>query len=414
MNSETTSRRICRALTAFILILFFLISVNCLLPAKIQFPAWKNSLNLEKVQTETDAGTRTDYVNSRGNIVVALDKNYSTVLQTLDEYGNCVLEQYLDQYGNPVMLAQKYSAIRREYNDLGQNTYTEYLDRNLNPVTILSGYSSTRRKYNSDGLLEEIQFFDIAGNPAMSRLKRYGARYVYNDDGLASEVLSIDAEGNLMTTVYRYAISKRTYNPDRSLRTEMFYDKDGEPVRMLSGQYGYLYENGNTICLDRDGNKMFVPSHFLIHSFISTLTGGILLVILIAFACPKLNRHLLVLYLAFIIFMTFMLRVTGRGLLDFTLPPNLFLLLTDREIMNNVWLFIPLGEILYQVFRSRKVVIIPVLLSLLIETLQYVLDIGRFELSDFVANSIGGIFGAMLCYLLLPWVQRVKAACRRK
>ena len=194
----------------------------------------------------------------------------------------------------------------------------------------------------------------------------------------------------------------------------MFYDKDGEPVRMLSGQYGYLYENGNTICLDRDGRKMFVPGYFLAHSFISVLAGGVLLIILITFAGPKLNRLLFVLYLAFIIYMTFLLRETGRGISDFNLPPNLYLILTDREILNNVWLFIPLGEVLYQVFRDRKVVIIPVFLSLLIETLQYSLDVGRFELSDFIANCIGGILGIILGYLLLPWVKRVKAAYGRK
>ena len=169
-----------------------------------------------------------------------------------------------------------------------------------------------------------------------------------------------------------------------------------------------------TICLDRAGNKMFVPGRFLTHSFSSVLAGGILLVILIAFAGPKLNRIQLVLYLAFIIFMTFMLRETGRGIPDLALPPNLYLILTDREFMNNIWLFIPLGEILYQVFRSRKVVIIPILLSLLIETLQYSLDIGLFELSDFLAYCIGGILGIILCYMLLPWVKRVKAAFKRK
>ena len=391
-----------RALTVLILLVYFLVSINCLLPAKIRFPTWRTSYNLRKINTETDDGIRIDFVNSHGSVVTAVDLNYSTVFKTLDENGNCIKEKYLDSNGNPAVLVKNNSAVHRVFNDLNQCVYVEYLDQYMHPIELTSGYASACRMFNEEGQLEEIRYFDRFGIPTTDNLKRYGIHYVYNDDGQKAEYISIDADGNIMNTVKNFAISKRTYYPDGSLRTVMFYDKNGDPSIVPGGYSGYLYENGKTKLLDKDGNEVFFLRHYLTHSFISVILFGILLLLLIKFGGRNMNFLLLALYLVFIAYMTLMLRENRIGSIDLTLPPNLYLFCTNKEIINNIWLFIPLGAILYRLSNNWKIAFIPVLLSLVIETLQYLLNIGLFDLTDLIANSLGGILGIMLCDLINP------------
>ena len=51
-----------------------------------------------------------------------------------------------------------------------------------------------------------------------------------------------------------------------------------------------------------------------------------------------------------------------------------------------------------------EMIAFPIALSLLIEIVQLILDIGAFELSDLIANSLGGAVGMVVCYLLEPIV----------
>ena len=119
-----------------------LLSLNSVLPLKWQFPAWRLSSHLETREEDTTEGRRSDYVNSRGEITVALDKNYSTVLKTIDQNGNCILERYFDSHGKPAVLAMGYSALKREYDEEGNWISQTYLDDKLNPFMIRSGYAS--------------------------------------------------------------------------------------------------------------------------------------------------------------------------------------------------------------------------------------------------------------------------------
>jgi len=49
--------------------------MNSILPLKWQFPSWRLSPHLTVKTEKTADGIRTDYVNSKGVITVALDKN---------------------------------------------------------------------------------------------------------------------------------------------------------------------------------------------------------------------------------------------------------------------------------------------------------------------------------------------------
>ena len=389
-----------RIFLAVLLVLFMLLSMNSLLPLKWRFPAWKLSLHLEQKKEDVAEGVRIDYVNSRGDLTVALDKNYATVIKTLDQDGNCVSEQYFDRNGKPAVLSAGYSAFRREFNKDGEWISTTYLDAGLKPIKIRSGYAIIRRTFNSNGDVETETYYGTDGLPAPDNHDKFGVRYEYDGDGHKSVLICLDADGNAMNNDNHYAVIRRTYTPDGKLRTQMFYDENGKPAILSYGQSGYLYENGRTVCLDKDGNRMFVLRHFLLDSIPAVLVIGVLLLLLVLFSGRALIWVLLLLYLAFIAYMTIINREAGVGVITFDLPPNYYLFFADREILFNIWLFVPLGAILYKLSRMWEIMALPFVLTLLIETSQLIFDIGAFEVSDLIANSLGGVIGIIIMYLL--------------
>ena len=75
--------------------------------------------------------------------------------------------------------------------------------------------------------------------------------------------------------------------------------------------------------------------------------------------------------------------------------------------MMNIWLFVPLGAILYKLFYMWEIIAIPIAVTLVIETLQIVYGIGAFELTDIIANSMGGMIGIAGCYGLEPIAMKI-------
>ena len=186
------------ALLCAFLIIFTLLSLNSVLPLKWRFPSWRLSPHLTARSENTETGTRIDYVNSRGVLTVALDKNYATIIKTLDQDGNCVLEQYFDSHGRPAVMAAGHSALRREYNREGKWVCTTYLDDKLNPVVTTNGYASVHRTYNSIGEIDTVTYYDADGLPAVNYYQEYGIHYDYDSDKRLSAVTNLDAAGNSM------------------------------------------------------------------------------------------------------------------------------------------------------------------------------------------------------------------------
>ena len=395
------------ALLAISMLLFMLLSLNTLLPLKRQFPSWRLSPHLKTTKESTAEGTITSYINNRGKVVTALDKNYATVIKTYDQDGNCILERYYDEHGKPAVLTYGNSALRREYNADGQWIFSQYLDAQLKPMVSRVGYCSVRQTYTNSGKTASYMYYDADDLPTLDLSGRYGVRYEYNANLKVSAAISLDAAGNPMNNMDHFAICRMTYSPEGKLLTERFYDENSEPCRLSSGQYGYLYSNGKPVCLDRDGNRMFVLRHFLLNSMPAVLGIGVLLLVLILLSGHALNLLLLLAYLAFIGYMTFMNREVGSSIVTWRVPPNYYLFFANKEILANIWLFIPLGAILYKLSHMWEIAVLPVVLSLFIETFQLFFDIGAFEISDLVANSLGGVIGVIGCYLFEPLALRI-------
>lgn len=402
-----------RAVCSLLLISFLLLTINLLLPPRIRIPFWLLSPNLTKKETVISDGLRVDFVRKEGKITLALDKNYATVLKTLDKDGNCILEKYFDENGNPVVTADGYSAIRSEYDKYGHLVKKEYLDRGMNLTAWNQGYATVLYTYNESDQVETELYFDQNMQPAKSTSKRYGVRHEYGADGKESVVMNLDADGNLISGTNEYVIVKKTYTPGGKLHTVMYYDENENPFKLSNGAYGYLYENGRTICLDSSGNRTFAIKFFLHRSTIFVMLAGCILIVLILISGRLVNCLILIAYCAFIAYMTVLERLQGSAALFLTLPQNAYLMLNNNGFIKNIWLFVPLGAIMYKLFHMWEIIAIPIAVTLAIETAQIVFGIGAFELLDLIANTAGGAIGIAGCYVLEPMIHNLLCTTRQ-
>lgn len=140
---------------------------------------------------------------------------------------------------------------------------------------------------------------------------------------------------------------------------------------------------------------------YLHHTHWVVILFGSLLTVVAAYRSRKFNAALLPAYLLFIILMTLMYREAGSGRLRLTLFWSYSRFIRKwrirKEILNNIWLFIPLGAILYRLIPKWYVVFVTVPLSIAIEAAQYMLDRGLCETDDVVSNVLGGLIGIIVC-----------------
>lgn len=69
------------------------------------------------------------------------------------------------------------------------------------------------------------------------------------------------------------------------------------------------------------------------------------------------------------------------------------------EMILNAVIFVPLGiyaGVLFKQWTSGKKVFLFFLISLLIETLQFILKAGAFDITDIITNTLGGIIGLIV------------------
>ena len=110
-------------------------------------------------------------------------------------------------------------------------------------------------------------------------------------------------------------------------------------------------------------------------------------------------RPLLVAYVVFILFETVIGRKPGVGRVELVpfwsySHPEL-----RMEILLNYVLFIPFGCLLHLCFGEKfglRVVIAGLLLSVSIELIQLLFNIGVFEFDDMIGNTVGCLIGAVV------------------
>ena len=73
-------------------------------------------------------------------------------------------------------------------------------------------------------------------------------------------------------------------------------------------------------------------------------------------------------------------------------------------VINNIWLFVPLGTGLYRIFQKKWVLLIPFVMSVAIELTQYITGLGIAEFDDVFGNTMGGWIGVLVAW---TWVKRL-------
>ena len=83
------------------------------------------------------------------------------------------------------------------------------------------------------------------------------------------------------------------------------------------------------------------------------------------------------------------------------------------EVLENVLIFVPMGIYLQMLMPKTKLYVKIMMIagtSFLLETMQYVLAVGRSDITDVLTNTVGGLLG-LVVYLMAVWLigNRTKA-----
>ena len=371
--------------------------------------------------------SREEFYDENNNPSMQKDGYYSVIYER-DEKGRVITITFLGIDGEPILTNRGYTRLKYVYNDKNQrikecycdindlpvsnsdgcygvyNEYDEnnrkisitYLDADGNPANCNNGYSKIIRTYNDSGKIEYEYYFDALDMPAMNSSGYYGIYRQYDEFGNIILTTYLDSEGSPMLCQQGYASFSRSYNSDGSVSTVRFFDEDGNPVSAGRNQYGIEYINGKTNYLDKDGKIMFRIDNYLITHPVIVFVFGILLTLLAMLLKGISKRVFIVCYVLFILVMTIAFREVGSN--DYSVGffisySNIFTSAAYRqEIINNIWLFVPLGVALNN-SKYNHLWLGAVGLSIIIELLQLIFGLGYCELDDVINNSLGAIIG---------------------
>lgn len=177
---------------------------------------------------------------------------------------------------------------------------------------------------------------------------------------------------------------------------------------MSKGQYGIKRSGKVTLLLDRNGNVMLCVDNLLNGFPCMVVVLGCVVCLLILILPKKWSVFLTISYMGFILYETLMFRESGDARTNFVLFSYAGKFLKEQSVrvgvINNIWLFIPLGTGLYRWFQKKWVLLIPFVMSVAIETTQYITGLGIAEFDDVFGNTMGGWIGILVAKgMLIPY-----------
>ena len=135
--------------------------------------------------------------------------------------------------------------------------------------------------------------------------------------------------------------------------------------------------------------------------------SGCVICLLILLLPKKMSIFLTAAYVVFILYETLMFRETGEAKTNFVLFSYADRFLTEQSVrvgvVNNIWLFVPLGAGLYRIIQKKWVLLIPFVMSVAIEMPQYITGLGIAEFDDVFGNTMGGWIGVLTAYTMMTW-----------
>ena len=338
---------------------------------------------------------------------------YSTIVRTLVD-GKAIDDVYYDLNMQRVQCTGGYYGLHREYDEQGQNCGVTYLDEKGQPVTCMAGYAVKTYQRDSDGTVIGEQYFDAEENPVKSSLGQYGEMYQRDEQGRISQITYLGADGNLAPTTAGYTVLKRTYHRDDTADTDMYFDANGNPKALSKGQYGIKRSGKVNLLLDRNSNVMLCVDNLLNGFPYMVVVFGCVVCLLILILPRRLSTFLTISYVVFILYETLMFRESGDARTNLVLFSYAGKFLKEQSVrvgvINNIWLFIPLGTGLYKWFQKKWVLLIPFVMSVAIEMTQYITGLGIAEFDDVFGNTMGGWIGVLVAWM---WLNRKMSLINR-
>ena len=365
---------------------------------------------------EAGNNIRITYLNEKNEPVV-MSLNYAVEERCFNEAGRLVSRRYLDTEGNPALSCENGFGARYRYDDKGRMVMVTYIGEKGEPVTLPYGYSTLVRRYsdtdssgNRNGIKDLYYLPD--GSPALLPLGQSGEYKEYDGNGLVLWMTYLDADGSPIVTNKGYTSVAYTYYANNSVQSTFYYDIHGNPFRMSEGQYGTKDENGQTVYLNADGTEQFNIKNYVYKHSGTVIIIAIILVLFSSFTGRKINCLMLAAYLGVIAYFTLMYRETGETRIGLFRSYRAVLFSAEARagILKNIWLFVPLGAILYRIYPRKAVLSVPVLLSVIIEAVQLLSGTGICELSDVISNGLGGAIG----YGAATLTQAIRKALNQK
>ena len=347
---------------------------------------------------------RITYLDEENNpFVIALW--YAVEERTFNESGQVESCRYLDAEGKPTLSRYYGYGARYEYDEKGRRNKIIYFDEMGKPMIISSGYSSLMREYYEtdgpeNGKVKREFYFLEDGTPATLSLGQCGVYKEYNTkNGQNSLITYLDAAGNPIVTNKGYTSVAYTYHANNTVESTLYYDINGNPYRLNEGQYGTQNNYGEMLYLNADGSVQFSIKNFVYNNSGFIVLIALVIVLPTAFSGTKTSWLLLIGYIGAIAFFTLMYREVGESEISvLDSYRRIFVSAEARaDILKNIWLFIPLGAILYRLYPQKTVLILPLLLSITIELTQYLAGLGLCELDDVISNGLGGVIGYAIC-----------------
>lgn len=376
------------------------------------------------------------YYDEHGNPVY-LKSGYCAVKREYDEAGNNIRAAFLDINGKPVNSRNGYASEIRQYNhknqiisvryydasgfpacfiyfgygkvieydENGNQSQVTYINPSGEPMMTQTGYATVRRTYYlsngpEHGKVKNEFYFGITGEPVSLSLGQYGLLKEYDEYGREAVLTYLNAEGFPMINNRGYATVRRTFSDNDQILAEQYFDPNGNPCALSEGQYGFRWHGGKKIYLDENGNEQLNLKNILyIHSWLVIIIA-ITAFLMSVMADRKMNICLLVFCALGILYLTLMNRNSISTRSGIGLFWSFWRMIVDREtranVLRNIWLFIPLGTILYNLYPRKRILLAPVALSFLIEAIQFLNGIGYCEIGDVACNSLGALIGFMM------------------
>lgn len=388
-----------------LIVSIILLSILALLPdADVDHDAGYTASELSIRETVDGSVISTSHVNPDGVITDAIDMGYATVCRMQDDDGRVVEERYLDANGYPVARYENFHGLSYEYDET--STVITYLDVEGNPIIRSDRYSTIVRT-QVDGRAYDDFFYDLNGQQVQCSGGYYGLRRGYNAEGQNISLAFLDKDGHAVRTSSGYAIKTYQRDMNGNVVGKQYFDTDGNPKALSKGQYGIKRSGKVNLLLERNGNIMLCVDNLLNGFPCMVVVLGCVVCLLMIVLPKSLSVVLTTVYIAFILYETLMFRESGDARMNFVLFSYAGKFLKEQSVrvgvINNIWLLIPLGTGLYRWFQKKWVLLIPFVMSVAIETTQYITGLGIAEFDDVFGNTMGGWIGILVAYIIMMW-----------